>query len=59
MDELDMTPSSQPRPLDRLSVDELQQRISDLKDEIAACEAELEKKQAHKSAADALFGGSD
>lgn len=57
MDELDLTPAPQPRPLDRLSVEELQQRIKDLKAEIAACEAELEKKQAHKSAADALFGG--
>ena len=59
MDELDMTPSAQTRPLDRLSVDELQQRITELKSEIAACEAELERKQAHKSAADALFGGDD
>ncbi|MEO0467177.1 MAG: DUF1192 domain-containing protein [Pseudomonadota bacterium] len=42
--------------LERLSVDELRQRIVDLKADIAACEAELSRKEAHKSAADALFG---
>ena len=48
-----------PVDLERLSVDELNQRIEDLKTEIAACEAELNRKSAHKSAADALFGGND
>lgn len=45
--------------LERLSVEELEQRILDLKAEIIACETELNKKQSHKSAADALFGGGD
>lgn len=45
--------------LERLSVEELQERIAELKREIAACESELNKKQSHKSAADALFGGGD
>lgn len=45
--------------LERLSVEELQERIEELKAEIAACEAQLNKKQSHKSAADALFGGGD
>lgn len=45
--------------LERLSVEELQERIEDLKAEIAACEVQLNKKQSHKSAADALFGDSD
>ena len=45
--------------LERLSVEELQERIEDLKADIAACEEQLSKKQSHKSAADALFGGSD
>ena len=45
--------------LERLSVEELEQRIQDLKAEIVACETELNKKQSHKSAADALFGGGD
>lgn len=43
--------------LERLSVEDLKERIDALKAEIAACEAELQKKQSHKSAADALFGG--
>lgn len=45
--------------LERLSVEELQERIVSLKAEITACEAELDRKQSHKSAADALFGGGD
>ncbi len=45
--------------LERLSVEELQERIDDLKAEIAACEVQLNKKQSHKTAADALFGDSD
>ncbi|MHA7898833.1 MAG: DUF1192 domain-containing protein [Henriciella sp.] len=45
--------------LERLSVEELKERIESLKAEILACEAELDKKQSHKSAADALFGGKD
>lgn len=45
--------------LERFSVEELHERIEELKAEIVACEAELDKKQSHKSAADALFGGSD
>ena len=40
--------------LERLSVEDLQERIDELKAEIAACETELQKKQSHKSAADAL-----
>ncbi|MFN7056538.1 DUF1192 family protein [Hyphomonas sp.] len=43
--------------LDQMSVDELELRISALRAEIAACEAEIEKKKAQKRAADALFGG--
>ena len=48
-----------PKPLDleRLSEDELRERIEQLKQDIAACEAELARKQKHKSAADQLFGG--
>ena len=45
--------------LERLSVEELQERIETLKADIAACEEQLSKKQSHKSAADALFGGGD
>ena len=41
--------------LERLSESELEVRITTLKDEIAACEAELDRKRNHRSAADALF----
>ncbi len=40
-----------------MSVDELQHRIGKLKEAITLCEAEIEKKRAQKSAAEALFGG--
>ncbi|MEL7452716.1 MAG: DUF1192 domain-containing protein [Pseudomonadota bacterium] len=43
--------------LERLSEDELLARIEALKTEIKACEAELERKRSHRSAADALFSG--
>lgn len=43
--------------LDQMSIDELEARIGQLKAEILACEAEIEKKKAQKRAADALFGG--
>ncbi|MEM6535123.1 MAG: DUF1192 domain-containing protein [Pseudomonadota bacterium] len=48
-----------PIDLERLSVEELEERIAALGAEIAACEAELDRKKSHKSAADALFGGKD
>lgn len=43
--------------IDQMSVAELGVRIAHLQSEIAACEAEIEKKKAQKRAADALFGG--
>ncbi|MFN7163238.1 MAG: DUF1192 family protein [Hyphomonas sp.] len=43
--------------IDQMSVAELEVRIAHLNAEIAACEAEIEKKKAQKRAADALFGG--
>lgn len=51
----DETPRPAKLDLERLSVDELKARITALKADIAACEAEIEKKQAHKSAADDIF----
>ncbi len=48
-----------PIDLERLSVEDLEERIAALKAEIADCEVELNKKKNHKSAADALFGGGD
>ena len=46
-----------PQTLEQMSVDELEARIALLKEGIAACEKEIVKKRAQKSAADALFGG--
>ena len=46
-----------PQTLEQMSVEELRQRIETLKAGIAACEVEIDKKKAQKSAADALFGG--
>lgn len=43
--------------LDQMSVADLEIRITSLKAEIEACEAEIERKKAQKRAADALFGG--
>lgn len=42
-------------PLDTLSVDELSERISLLKTEIARLENAIESKNASRSAADAVF----
>ena len=56
VDRAEEEPEPAPRvDLERLSVDELEQRIRDLKADIAACELELDRKTAHKSAADSLF----
>jgi uncharacterized small protein (DUF1192 family) len=49
------TKKPKPRALDRFSVDELKEYIGDLHDEIARVQAELAKKESHKSAVDALF----
>lgn len=56
MDDLDPTPPPPKPDLERLSVDELEARIAQLQGEIEDCRAELNRKQALKSAADALFG---
>lgn len=52
-----MFQKEKPIALDRLSEDELVERIATLEAEIVACKAELERKKAHRSAADQLFGG--
>jgi uncharacterized small protein (DUF1192 family) len=43
--------------LDQMSLEDLHERINQLRQQIDACEAEIVRKQAQKSAADALFGG--
>lgn len=50
--------STRPMPLDQMSIEQLQARIEEVREEIALCEQEIEKKRAQKAAADALFGGS-
>jgi len=42
-------------PLDTISVAELQERIKVLQNEILRLEAEIDRKQASKAAADAFF----
>ncbi len=41
---------------EQMSIGELEERISLLRQEISVCEAEIEKKKAQKQAAEALFG---
>lgn len=45
--------------LERLSIDELRERIASLQSEIKACEAELEKKSNQLNAANSLFSSDD
>jgi uncharacterized small protein (DUF1192 family) len=54
----DNTPKNQPRKprsLDKMSVDELNEYINDLKAEIIRAEEDIRKKQAHKDAAASIF----
>ncbi len=58
--ELDERPAPGPRhvigaPLDVISVDELRERVALLEAEIGRIEAEILRKQASRSAADAVF----
>lgn len=41
--------------LDPLGIEELQDYIGELKEEIARVEADIDRKQGHRSAADAFF----
>jgi uncharacterized small protein (DUF1192 family) len=52
------TKKQQPRALDKLSVPELREYIQQLQGEIARVEADIQKKEKHKAAADALFKSS-
>jgi uncharacterized small protein (DUF1192 family) len=59
-DDGDDRPVPRPRhalgePLDAISVDELRERIAALQGEVARIEAEIARKQASRSAADAVF----
>lgn len=55
-DDLDpQTKRRKPRPLDTLSIAELEQYIADMRAEIARVEADIAKKKAHKDAISSLF----
>lgn len=45
------------RPLDKMSVDELREYLQSLEVEKQRVSAEIERKQKHMQAMDALFGG--
>lgn len=45
----------EPLTLDSLGVEELRDYIGELRDEIARVEADITRKQGHRSAADAFF----
>lgn len=55
-DELDpRTKRPKLRPLDNMSVDELEEYIAQLKEEIARVEEHVKKKKAYKDAASSFF----
>lgn len=51
------TKKAKPRVLDNMSVPELRAYVEQLREEIIRVEADIAKKEKHKAAADALFGG--
>ncbi len=51
-------PLNQPKKLkslDKMSIQELEQYIQDMKDEIARVEQEIKKKKAHRDAVSSIF----
>ena len=57
-EDLDNTPRHGPKklkPLDQLSVEELEQGIRDMQEEILRYQAEILKKKTHKEAMSSLF----
>lgn len=44
-----------PKPLDNMSIEELEQYITDMKDEIVRVEGEIKRKKAHRDAVSSLF----
>jgi uncharacterized small protein (DUF1192 family) len=55
-DDLDpKTKKCKTRPLDNMSIPELKEYVVQLKEEIARVEADIQKKEKSKAAADALF----
>jgi uncharacterized small protein (DUF1192 family) len=58
-DDLDPVRKPKPRDLQPMSVQELEEYIASLEAEIIRADEMIAKKQAHKSAIDALFGKQD
>ena len=54
-DNLPRNAPKKPKPLDNMSVEELEEYIRDMKDEILRVEKEIAKKKAHKDAVSGLF----
>lgn len=55
-DDIDpLTKRRKPRPLDKMSIAELEEYIGDLKTEITRVEDDIRKKKAHKDAISSLF----
>ncbi len=57
-EDLDNTPRNapkKPKPLDNMSVEELEKGILEMKDEIVRYEKEIARKKAHKDAMSKLF----
>ena len=47
--------SKKPRSLDKMSIEELENYIAELKDEILRVEDDIKKKKAHREAAASIF----
>lgn len=54
-EELPLKKKAPVKNLEPMSIDELEAYIVELKDEIERTQAEIKRKQAHKSAADSFF----
>lgn len=47
--------AKKPRPLDDMSIEELEEYIAEMKEEIIRVEQDIAKKKAHKDAVSSLF----
>ncbi len=54
-DNLPRNAPKKPKPLDKMSIEELEDGIKDMQDEILRYQAEIAKKKAHAQAASSLF----
>jgi uncharacterized small protein (DUF1192 family) len=48
-------PGKGPKPLDKMSIEELEEYIQELKAEIVRVEKDIAKKKAHRDAASSIF----